>query len=198
MVRAWWCSKEAVQQLQWHTGAMSHARFCGRGGAVTSATDGAIACWDLGPGAAAAAAAAPPPASTTSVVTRPLRIHGGHAHRRNFVGLSARPSAAGHLVASGSEDGRVAAYTTLHLHRLASWRLHSSRPLPPSPPAQQQKPQLDQQWQRQGAEQPNHQGGAGEFISSVVWAPLDCAASAAPLLALAGSDGCVNVLELQD
>ena len=155
---------------------MSHARFCGRGAAVTSATDGAIACWDL--------------SSSVAVLAHPLHIHRGHAHRRNFVGLSARPSAAGHLIASGSEDGRVVAYSSLHLQHLASWRLQ--QPQAPS----QQDAALQPQQPLQRNEQV--QGRGGEFVSAVVWAPVDSAATAANLLAVAGSDGNVSVLELQE
>lgn len=106
-------SNEPVTRLRWHNGAVSHARFCGRNTAVTSATDGAIACWDLSAsnsthlsancdlaisgksqGGSTAGDGESSDGSCTRDLLQPSSVYRGHVHCHNFVGLSVRSDSA--------------------------------------------------------------------------------------------------------
>jgi hypothetical protein len=182
---------------------VSYARFCGRD-AATAATDGTIAYWDL--------------CTAAGTLDAPKQVMAGHANRRNFVGLSVLhgPAAgvprSGHMLACGSEDAVVHTYHTMCPSPLATWRLMPAASAPataasghgaafsgskdeavvPLRPAGS--------LQAQPADGSRTAAGAvvrREFVTSVAWAPAGAAASEAPMLAVAASDGEVRVLSLQ-
>lgn len=114
---------EPLSRLNWHSGAVSHARFCGRNSVVTSSTDGDIACWDLsesvstnvhrdhtatsttnstGINSGSNSGSNSSSRSCTQDIVKPYSIHRGHVHNYNFVGLSVRPATS---PASGSTRG---------------------------------------------------------------------------------------------
>ena len=198
------CSVTPQQTLKWHGGAVSYARFCGRD-AATASTDGTIAFWDL--------------CAAGGTLDAPKQVMAGHANRRNFVGLSVLHGSApgvprdGHLLACGSEDAIVHTYHTACPLPLATWRLAAGVPAAPAAaatgyaaPFSGSKDEAVVPLRPEGSllAQPADGSRAAngavvrrEFVTSVAWAPVGAAASEAPMLAVAASDGEVRVLSLQ-
>jgi WD40 repeat protein len=156
---------------------VSYARFYGCNELVTASVDATVRRWRL----------KPHPAADDGIVSAFAKLQ-GHRNSKNFVGLSVHSAAqqvsgaGGALIACGSEDGVVHVFCGSTAEVLATWRLDAARDgtdaaecLLVSPPRQQ------------------------EFISSVCWQPVQAAAGqgAAPLLAVASSDGDLRVLKLQ-
>ena len=156
---------------------MSYARFHGRGELVTASVDATVRRWRLGPQSAA----------DDGTVSAFAELQ-GHRNSKNFVGLSVHSAAqqvsgsGGALIACGSEDGVAHIFGGSKAEPLATWRLDVARHGTDVSDCMSVSP-LRQQ----------------EFISSVCWQPVQAAASrgAAPLLAVASSDGDLRVLTLQ-
>lgn len=200
------CSMVPQHTLDWHTGAVSSARFCGRNGVATAATDGTVACWDLAANGGSGGA----------TLTAPSQVMRGHEHRRNFVGLSvlhpgvaaagrgdANKHLGGHILACGSEDAVVHAYHSASVAPYATWPLTAAPAAAGSGPFFGGKDEAvvplraEATPQQLMVRQDARSGKRREFVSSVAWAPPGAAASDSPLLAVAASDGELRVLSLQ-
>lgn len=185
---------------------MSCARFCGRNAAAAAAVDGTVSCWDL--------------SKAGGTLTAPSQVMRGHAHRRNFVGLSvlnpgAGPassanggggrgvSGGGHILACGSEDAVVHTYHTAQSAPFATWPLLPANggagdaALLAAFSGGKDEAVVPLRGAAAAPQQQSTQQRRQEFVSSVAWAPPGAAASEMPLLAVAASDGELRVLSLQ-
>jgi E3 ubiquitin-protein ligase RFWD2 len=98
----------------------------------------------------------------------------GHTNSKNFVGLAVSPE--DHLVACGSEESEVVAYSM-------AW----------------QQPMVSYNFDTYSSSRHRRGGGTscGTFCSAVAWQPEGAAPGCGPLLAAATSDGKVKILGLR-
>ncbi len=131
-------------------------------------------------------------------------------------GSSSGGASGGHIIACGSEDALVHTYHTARPQPLATWRLAPAAATPSrsgsgsdeavvpvrSSGGRTRPPQAFKAGRGAGRVPAGAAGSSDaparrEFVSSVAWAPFGAAAAAAPLLAVAASNGELRVLSLQ-
>jgi len=173
--------------LQGHSRPISYVKYLNRNTIVTAATDATLAAWDLSSSRAAVSAddhgsgggakrnadgstTISTSWSSTEVLSTPTKVFRGHTNSKNFVGLAVSPE--DHLVACGSEESEVVAYSM-------AW----------------QQPMVSYNFDQYSSSR--RSGGCGTFCSAVAWQPEGSAPGCGPLLAAATSDGNVKILGLR-
>ena len=165
-----------VVVLQGHSRPVSYVKYLNRNMIVTAAIDATLAAWDLssGGGGLGSGEASYNSLAGTSVFTTPKRVFRGHTNSKNFVGLAVRPE--DHLVACGSENSEVVAYSMAWEQPMVSYKFKNNNDT---------------------VLRNSSTSTCGTFCSAVAWQPEGAAPGCGPLLAAATSDGGVKILGLR-
>jgi E3 ubiquitin-protein ligase RFWD2 len=172
--------------LQGHARPVSYVKYLNRTTIVTASIDATLAAWDLSSVPVATVGAGGGYISNTTVINTPSRVFRGHANHKNFVGLAVSPE--DHLVACGSENSEVVAYSMAWQQPMVSYKFDKNNNASAG------------FTHSRGDNSTNGGGGSGScstFCSAVAWQPQGAAPGCGPLLAAATSDGGVKILGLR-
>lgn len=186
-----------VVTLQGHSRPVSYVKYLNKNTIVTAAIDATLAAWDLsnsravgvggggGGGAdgnATRYTTSSSSWSSTEILSTPTKVFRGHTNSKNFVGLAVSPE--DHLVACGSEESEVVAYSMAWQQPMVSYKFDKNS-------------RNSNVVQNGGGASCTSNTTCGTFCSAVAWQPEGAAPGCGPLLAAATSDGGVKILGLR-